>query len=77
VRRTWIIERVVDYDEMTAEKLIGKLERVGEYPAPELIDAVWERRAETEPLLLALFDDSVVFARDESGLSAGAAAGTL
>lgn len=48
----------MNYDELTAEKLVKKLEMAGEYPEPDLIDAIWERRKETEPLLLAIFEES-------------------
>lgn len=47
------------YEDITAEGLLSKLERAGRYPQPELIDAIWERREETEPLLLAMFRESL------------------
>lgn len=49
----------MNYDELTAEKLVEKLEMAGEYPEPGLIEAIWERREETEPLLLTMFAESL------------------
>ena len=45
----------MNYDELTAKELLGKLEFAGRYPNPELINTIWERRPEVEPLMLALF----------------------
>ena len=45
-------------NELNAQELIHKLSHAGEYPHPDLISAIYEQRAETEPLLLALFVES-------------------
>ncbi len=45
-------------NDKTPEQLIQSLNMAGRYPHPDLINAIWERRSETEPLLLALFADS-------------------
>ena len=42
------------YEELSPEQLINKLSTAGRYPHPDLINAIWEQRSETEPLLLAL-----------------------
>lgn len=44
---------------LTPEQLIHKLSVAGRYPHPDLINAIWERRTETEPLLLTLFAESL------------------
>lgn len=46
------------YSELTPSELVRILDTAGRYPDPELISAIWDRRAATEPLLLALFDES-------------------
>ena len=46
------------YEGITAEKLLHKLEMAGRYPRPDLVEAIWERREETEPLLLTMFQES-------------------
>ncbi|MCA9901575.1 MAG: SEC-C domain-containing protein [Anaerolineales bacterium] len=48
----------MNYADLTAEQLIHKLNVAGRYPHPDLINAIWERRAATEPLLLTLFAES-------------------
>lgn len=48
----------MNYKELNAQELVHKLSYAGEYPHPDLIKAICERRAETEPLLLALFAES-------------------
>lgn len=51
-------KRPVKMSEKTAGQLIQELSTAGRYPHPDLINEIWERRAETEPLLLALFDEA-------------------
>jgi hypothetical protein len=46
------------YDDHSAQQLIQKLSHAGREPHPDLINAIWERQAETEPLLLAIFHES-------------------
>ena len=46
------------YNDFSAQQLIQELGIAGEAPPPDLINAIWEHRAETEPLLLALFHAS-------------------
>jgi len=46
------------FDDLTAQELIKKLSFAGREPHPDLINAIWERREETEPLLLATFHES-------------------
>lgn len=46
------------FDDLTAQELIKKLSFAGREPHPDLINAIWERREETEPLLLAMFHES-------------------
>lgn len=40
------------------KELIKKLDFAGRHPHPNLINAIWNRRSETEPLLLTLFIES-------------------
>jgi hypothetical protein len=44
-----------DFHDLTPAQLAEALERAGEYPHPDLIRAIDARRAEMEPLLLAMF----------------------
>lgn len=48
----------MNYLELNATELVSKLSHAGEYPHPDLINAICEQRAETEPLLLDLFAES-------------------
>ncbi len=48
----------MDTNNLTPEQLIHKLSVAGRYPNPDLINAIFERRSETEPLLLSLFSES-------------------
>lgn len=48
----------MQYDDLTTPQLIKKLSSAGREPHPDLINAIWERREETEPLLLDLFHES-------------------
>jgi hypothetical protein len=48
----------MNYSELSASELIYQLSIAGEYPHPDLIDAIHDRRAETAPLMLAMFDDA-------------------
>lgn len=43
------------YDELSAQQLVHKLEVAGEYPHPDLIEAIWDRGAEIWPYLRQLF----------------------
>ncbi|MCL4872284.1 MAG: hypothetical protein KJ063_25265 [Anaerolineae bacterium] len=36
-------------EELSAQQLVHKLEVAGEYPHPDLIEAIWERGEETRP----------------------------
>ncbi len=45
-------------DNETPDKLIQDLNMAGRYPHPDLINAIWEQRTETEPILLAVFDEA-------------------
>jgi hypothetical protein len=51
--------QAMEFNDLTATELINELSLAGEIPHPALIQAIWDNRAETEPLLLALFDDSL------------------
>lgn len=46
------------YHDLTPAELIRQLNEAGRYPLPDLIDAVWERQVETEPVLLEVFNDA-------------------
>ena len=46
------------FNDLTAQELIKKLSFAGREPHPDLINAICERREETEPLLLAMFHES-------------------
>ena len=46
------------YTNLTSEELIHKLNKAGRYPHPDLINAIWDRRSETEPMILALFREA-------------------
>ena len=48
----------MNYMELTSEKLFEELSYAGRYPQPALIDAICERREETEPLVLDLFREA-------------------
>jgi hypothetical protein len=48
----------LNYNDLTPAKLIQKLNMAGRYPPPDLISAIWERRTEAEPLLLATFAEA-------------------
>ncbi len=48
----------MNYHELNAQELIHELSRTGRYPHPDLIKAIWEQRAETEPLLLVVFNEA-------------------
>jgi hypothetical protein len=50
-------------DNMSAEQLIHELAPAGRYPHPDLVNAIWDRRSETEPLLLDLFQEAYEDAR--------------
>lgn len=45
------------YEEFSPDELINLLRRAGEYPHPDLIDAIWEQRSEAEPRLLEIFQE--------------------
>lgn len=45
-------------DNEIVDKLIQNLNTAGRYPHPDLINAIWQQRAETEPMLLAIFDEA-------------------
>jgi len=47
-----------NYQAQSTEALIRALEVAGGEPEPGLIEAIWGRRAEAEPLLLALFREA-------------------
>ena len=49
----------MDYSNLTAEKLLKKLEAAGDIPDPALIKAIYDLRAETEPLLLIMFREAI------------------
>lgn len=44
--------------DMPTAKLILKLQLAGPFPQPDLIDAIWEKWEEAEPLLLAMFAEA-------------------
>ena len=48
----------MNYHDLTPDELLRKLSFAGRYPKPDLIDAICERRSETEPLLLAMFGEA-------------------
>ncbi len=48
----------MNYNNLTANQLINKLTHAGRYPRPDLINAIWERQNNTEPLLLTLFAEA-------------------
>lgn len=47
-----------NYEELNAQQLVHKLEVAGEYPHPDLIEAIWERGEETRPYLRQLFQEA-------------------
>ena len=48
----------MNYDELSPEQLINKLNTAGCYPHPDLINTICERRSQTEPLILNLFREA-------------------
>ena len=47
------------YDDFSAKRLVDELGKAGEVVHPDLINAIWARREETEPLLLNMFHESI------------------
>ena len=47
------------YDSLTPGQLVHRLGMAGRHPQPALINAIWERRADIEPLLLEVFNEAI------------------
>ncbi len=48
----------MNYKDLTPAELMHKLNTAGRYPHSVLVNTIWEQRAETEPLLLAIFNEA-------------------
>ena len=49
----------MESDGLTPAELVYRLSTAGRYPDPDLVDAILARRAETEPLLLDVFNQAL------------------
>ncbi len=48
----------MNYNDLTPVELVHKLNMAGRDPHPGLINAIWDKRAEAEPLVLTVFDEA-------------------
>lgn len=52
-------KKLLKYDNLTPGQLVHRLGMAGRHPQPELINTIWKRRSDTEPLLLDVFNEAI------------------